>query len=621
MTIPNKLNKAQRQGFAEAHAYGETMTYLSVFKPNPGGQERFFHSTKHQIIGSGGNKGGKTFSGIVKGALSSIPEKDIHNNQTGYMILPQPMKDGGYTQKRVPRHKIQAFISSYSQPVQQRTVQPVVDDIFGPYIKDKYTEKGCHHWIETDIAHIDFVWQKAEHASYTGANLDWAMLDEPHARKIYYEVASRMIKTQGRMWTMMTPVIDAKDPDVSRKMRFIKWMIEELVLPFEEDPGSVPNVDVIYIDVEENPHVNIQFALDQWASLSPEERLIRKTGKFVEFLGACAFDEQHLRTLTQYLRERPEESQPRYGYLEYDDRETSDEWVIRFVESAPSFADEPGAGWMWKIWEEPIDPLHGVAPKYAIGADVAEGKEGKDYTAVYVKRCDTGRTVAALHGYISEIDLARQLWLGGHYYCERTGFEDDEFRGRKPAKLGIENVNFGRTTLAYLQTGHEELEIPKYGVDNLYRQPSQAMLDRGKSVPGDRIGWYTSSHSRPHLVTSMRENLLASCHAIDADEPPNIVDLGWLREAKTFILDSTGKYKAAPGFYDDKLIASAICDQVVAQVRSREHTWIPRQERGRVKDLYYFETKEDGTLGDIIFNVQEAKSRSYAKKNRVAITY
>jgi len=580
-----KLSRQDKQDFAAIGAHEDKMTRLSTFKPNDGGQAAICASTKHQIIGAGGNKGGKTYLGVEMGAMSSIPEKDIRGNKTGYLMLPEAMKTAGYTQRRLPAHKIQAWISTYSQPVQQETVQQVVDDIFGPYITNKYTEKGCHHWIETECARIGFKWQTAEHASYTGANLDWCMLDEPHDRKIYYEIVSRLVKTKGRMWTMLTPVIDAKDPDIARKMRYILWMKEELVDAYARDPKSVPQVEVVYIDIEENPHVDAQFALEMWASLSAQELLIRKTGRFLEFLGASAFDADMLVTLEAHLISHPEVSQPRYGQLEYDDVETSDKWKIRFVETAADFPYDPTSGWAWKIWEEPIDPQLGMAPEYAIGADPAEGKRGKDYTAAYVKRCDTGRTVAALHGYVDEIELARQLWLAGYYYCTRTGYVDDPVMGRKPAKLGVESNR--QVTLSFLQVGHEELGIGKYGTENLYRQPEKTALDRGLVTPGRKPGWYTSSGTRHFLVTSARMALAAACSAIEEGGACPVVDLGWVREAKTFILSNAGKYEAAPGFFDDRIIANAITNKVVEQIQGRQRPAALPKEREIPKELWY----------------------------------
>ena len=454
MGIPKSLSLEHRQAAAAVQAYTSTITNVSGFLargPNAGGQERFFYSKKHQIIQSGGNKSGKTWSSVMKGALRSLPEKDIKGQNTGWLLDP-------FVRLRLPQKKIQAWISTYSQPVQQETVQPVVDDIFEPYITNRYKEKGAYHFIETEHARINFKWQAAEQASYTGANLNWAMLDEPHDRQRYYEVVSRFVATKGYMWMALTPVIDAKDPDIARKMKYIRWLKEEIIDAFERDPKEVPQVDVIFVDTEENPHVDdIQFVMDMWASMSDEEKLIRKTGRFFDFIGECAFSAEQLITLEAYLQGHPEVSQPQYGHLEYDPGETDDDWKIVFTADRPDFPHEPASDWIWKVWEEPIDPQLGVGPSYSIGCDPAEGKRGKDYTSVYIERNDTGRVVAALHGYIDEIALARELWLGGHYYCTRTGYVDDAAFGRKPAKLAVETVSIGKTAVAYLQMGIRSL--------------------------------------------------------------------------------------------------------------------------------------------------------------------
>ena len=305
-----------------------------------------------------------------------------------------------------------------------------------------------------------------------------------------------------------------------------------------------------------------------------------------------------------------------YGRLEYDDTEKSEEWKIRFVQTTTEFPQDPTNGFVWKIWEEPIGPQLGMAPEYAIGADPAEGKSGKDYTSAYVKRCDTGRTVAALHGYLDEIGLARELWLAGYYYCNRTGFVDDPVMGRKPAKLAVESNR--QTTLSFLQVGHEELGIGKYGTENLYRQPEKAALDRGLLTPGRQAGWYTSSGTRHFLVTSARMTLLAACAAIEAGDLCPIVDMGWVREAKTFMLSKAGKFEAAPGFYDDRIIADAIANKVVEQIQGRtQQQWAPKPKGNVPKELWYIDTDEDSdSYDEYIFNPVAARGRSRKSRDK-----
>ena len=91
-----------------------------------------------------------------------------------------------------------------------------------------------------------------------------------------------------------------------------------------------------------------------------------------------------------------------------------------------------------------------VRPQFFIGVEVAQGKLGGDYTCAYVMR-DNGQIVASLHGHLSEIDLARELYLLGMYYCDAN---------YEPATLAIEVVNAGKTTQSYLISGNSDLGIP-----------------------------------------------------------------------------------------------------------------------------------------------------------------
>jgi len=257
---------------------------------------------------------------------------------------------------------------------------------------------------------------------------------------------------------------------------------------------------------------------------------------------------------------------------------------------------------------------------YAIGADPAEGKRGKDYTAAYVQRCDTGRIVASLHGYIDEVELARQLWLAGYFYSTRTGFIDDEIMGRKPAKLGVEANR--QTTITILQIGNPDEGIPKYEKDCIYRMPNPNDLALGKVTPGDKYGWYTSNASRPHLVTSARLSLSDACSAIDNGGDIGIVDSSWVYEGMHFILDQTGKFQAASGFYDDRIIAKAICDKVTEQVRGRQRRWKPKEERQEIKDMWYYEDDDAFKNGDApIFNLAEAKRKAGQAERQKELWY
>jgi hypothetical protein len=131
-------------------------------------------------------------------------------------------------------------------------------------------------------------------------------------------------------------------------------------------------------------------------------------------------------------------------------------------------------------------------------------------------------------------------------------------------------------------------------------------------VLGDDYGWYTSNQSRPHLVTAMRQWLAMTCDAIDSGGELLIPDKGWVKEARTFIMNNSGKFEAVATCYDDRLFASAICAKVVEQARRLNRTWQKRQVEEVPKDLWYYD-------GDkLMFNPMAARLRKLQdqKQNR-----
>jgi len=576
------------------------------FKPNDGGQEQFFHSQKHLILLSGGNRVGKTYCGTVKVGYRTMPELDKLGNKTGWLLDP-------YVRSRIPDRRLVGWISSYSQRVQQHTVQKMVQRVFGDNndnIKDHYEEGGTWFNFKTELADIFFQWITAANSTYTGANLDFCYMDEPHPRNIYNEAITRLVENKGYSWITLTPVIDSKDPDYARKMKFISWMVDDLVRPFEEDPSLVPEVDVIYVDLDENPYVDSEFAMRMWASLTHEERMIRKSGMFADFIGNTAMNKEMLKTVELYIMSHPEECAPRYGVLDYDDVEPDDNMAINFIETVPSFPDKPDKDFIWKIWEMPVgtlnnDTMYGTRPDYCIGVDPAAGKRGRDYTAAYVRRVDTGAVVAALHGYIDETALAYQLWLGGHFYCSSDN---------RPARLVVENVSYGRVTLSKLVSGDPSTNMPHYDLGKLYRQPARGALEKGRLLTSDDYGWYTSNKTRPFLITVMRKALTECFNSIRGGGQCLIPDLCWIKEAKTFILHENGKYESAASFYDDRLFALAIADMGTGRYSERV---LLMPEEPKLDDSITHYMKD----GKLMFNIAGVKARKQKAKKVSGLFY
>ncbi len=580
-----RLSNASKRATEEALAKSSIATVLNVFQPNSGGQQSFFDSNKHELILSGGNHSGKTFAGVVRSAYHSIPEKDKLGKRTGFMMNP-------YQRLRVPYDGIIGWISTHSAQVQRETIQPVVERVFGPYIIDKKVERGTYEWFKTDGGIIFFKKQEATVDSYTGTKLNFAQLDEPHEHDIYNEIKARISMRNGYMWTTLTPAVDPKDPEAWLKARRIRWMKDELVDPWLANQSVFPQVEVIFMDITENKYItNMDFINDLYASLSAEERRIRKTGMFVDFLGSSLFSEDMLTALDMYLKKNKQETTPEFGILSYDDKESDDNWKVTFVETVSNFPERPKDSWIIKVWEHPLKQQLGIHTDYYIGVDAAEGKRGNDYTAVYVKRGDTGAIVAALHGRIDEIELARQLWLLGHYYC--SGWDN-------PAMIAIEVVNVGKVTLSLLVNGNPNNNVLKYPNNRLYRRPTIEDLKLGKHIPSEDYGWYTSAQHRSFLTTAMRESMIAA-HKSLPQEVCLIPDAGLVSEAKTFIMNTQGKYEALATCHDDRLFASSIADMAMKQGKFKKPIYKPYIVESQIEETYYYKD------GQLILNVDKLR--------------
>ena len=169
-------------------------------------------------------------------------------------------------------------------------------------------------------------------------------------------------------------------------------------------------------------------------------------------------------------------------------------------------------------WEEP----------YVIGADVSLGV-GQDYSACVVM--NKNREVVAVYRN-NRIDPAmwgELLFYLGRYYNN--------------ALLAVESNSMGIATL-------QRLESMDY--INLYRQTKIANVSNEE---GTRLGFRTTSATKPAIIGNLK-NLIEN---EDLLIPSPIM----IQELKDYISSETGKTGAAPGCYDDTVIALAICAEVL----------------------------------------------------------
>lgn len=564
------------------------------FTANEGGQKMLFSSKKHEIILAGGNSSGKSYCLIMWCAWRILPELDKHGRLTGKTIHP-------HIDLRIPTTGIEGWLSSHSQDVQRDTLEPLIDRILSPYMVNTEREDGVIKRMYfkgmQKPSWINCKWQTQGPRAYAGPKKAFVAMDEPHMRMIYREARARLFRSGGYMMTALTPVVDEDSPI---RAQDVLWMRDDIVEPYHRHPERFPQREVIYVDVEENyDYVDGDFIDDMLAGMSAQEKAIRKSGLFILFSGRNCFDKQKVQEILSYLEAHPEESTPEYGQIIFDQEQSEEKWVFDFVpDSRIDFEDKPQGEWALKVWERAVGS-EGLqhSPKYSITVDVAEGKIGGDYTCAYVFRNDNRRIVASIHGHITEEELAKQLWLLGHYYND--GLPDYD-----PAELAIEvrgGAGYGAATQRYLMHGSAELSIPKYPFYKFYHRPTASDLAMNREFAA-APGWDTNSKTRNFVITAMRQAIVLAYRAIKSGNKCIIPDAGALREAREFIMNKNGKFEGHP---DDRLFGLGIGHCILG-----DHSFQyllpslpPPKEAPLPKGTTWYTKEEESGLRTIHFNL------------------
>lgn len=181
-------------------------------------------------------------------------------------------------------------------------------------------------------------------------------------------------------------------------------------------------------------------------------------------------------------------------------------------------------GHRFRVWEKPEQ-----GESYYIGADVAHGIEGRDYSCAQVIRIGRGGApdaqVAVWHGWISPTPFADVLAAIGYWYntCE----------------IASEINDCGQKT--YMQL-YRILEYPF-----LFRWKH---YDRVKNFYSDLMAWQTTSKTRPLLITKMRESII--------DNTISLYSYETLDELFTFASDDDGGRFEGQDNNDDMVFALMI---------------------------------------------------------------
>jgi hypothetical protein len=181
-----------------------------------------------------------------------------------------------------------------------------------------------------------------------------------------------------------------------------------------------------------------------------------------------------------------------------------------------------------RVWAEPK-----TGQRYVIGADVAEGLDGGDYSCADVIEVETGYQVAQWHGHCAPDVFARILAaLGKHYNV---------------AEIGAESNNHGLAVNIVLRDS---------GYPNIYVQTS--LDDRGSGERETRrLGFTTTARSKPYIIDNLSALLREKAHGICCTET--------VKEMQTFIVNEKGGYEAQLSCNDDRVMSYAIAQYLVMQ--------------------------------------------------------
>lgn len=201
--------------------------------------------------------------------------------------------------------------------------------------------------------------------------------------------------------------------------------------------------------------------------------------------------------------------------------------LAKLTRSTPDPKWSPSKAGNIKVWAHPVN-----GEDYVVGADVAAGIKGGDYSVAYVMHRLTQEVVACYRASVDTDTYARDLINLGWYYNE--------------AFLAPESNAIG-------------LAVSR-AVSRLYRRVCyKVKLSDGE--PGDmdemHPGWYTDRVNRPHMVAHLRQHL--------KDGTVTIQDEVFFEEAQDFTVPSgldgrmkEGEPRGTSGSKDDCVMALCI---------------------------------------------------------------
>lgn len=233
----------------------------SAKKPNIHGytphlkQVQFHSSAKKGRQYVGGNRSGKTTGGIAE---------DIFwlTNTHPYLQTPEPPVIG-----RLCTVDFKNGVNKIILPNLRQWLPP-------SYLKNGSWEEswnGAQHTLTLDNgSELEIMSYEQELDKFAGVPRHFTHFDEEPPKNIFGECKARLVDYKGKYWLTMTPVDG------------MTWTYDEI---FEPGISGDPLIDVIVVDMTDNPHIDQEEIQDFLSGLDAEERIIRGTGQYIAIGG------------------------------------------------------------------------------------------------------------------------------------------------------------------------------------------------------------------------------------------------------------------------------------------------------------------------------------------------
>lgn len=297
--------------------------------------------------------------------------------------------------------------------------------------------------------------------------------------------------------------------------------------------------------------------------------------------GVCAFNKRLL-----YKMLATTTSPPRWIGEINDDRDLRKPLVkLRSVAQGEILHNPKTDDRFW-VWEKPED-----SGMYYVGADVAQGNDGGDFSCVQVIRIGAGLEpdvqVAEWRGWVNPTPFAYICAAIGRYYND--------------AEVSIEANNVGKVT------NNELFRIIEY--DNVYRWKH---IDKVKNTLTNYIGWETNYKSREAIIAKMNEAIIERSITIRSEL---LID-----EMMDFSYDEDGEGKAqGQSTKDDRVMAMMICRYCAHDSDYGKQAMArPMTASAAGNEIYYVMDKWNRKLGE--FNEQEAAMAVFRTHPGASIT-